>query len=85
MLRGQIIYFLTWEKPTTRKTKQDKSFNDGTFRLQGILSLSLCFLPCQTACGILIPQPGITPVPPAVEACSPNHGTGNGQGHSMKW
>ena len=27
------------------------------------------------ACGILIPLPGIEPVPPAVEARSPNHCT----------
>ena len=25
------------------------------------------------ACGILVPQPGIEPVPPAVEAWNPNH------------
>ena len=25
------------------------------------------------ACGILVPQPGIEPMPPAVEAWSPNH------------
>ena len=28
-----------------------------------------------TACGILVPQPGIEPVPPEVEAKSPNHWT----------
>ena len=27
------------------------------------------------ACGILVPQPGIEPVPPAVESWSPNHWT----------
>ena len=27
------------------------------------------------ACGILVPSPGIEPVPPAVEAQSPNHWT----------
>ena len=27
------------------------------------------------ACGILVPRPGIEPVPPAVEAWSPNHWT----------
>ena len=27
------------------------------------------------ACGILVPQPGIEPVPPVVEAWSPNHWT----------
>ena len=33
------------------------------------------FRPCHTACGILIPQPGIEPVPLPVEARSPNHWT----------
>ena len=27
------------------------------------------------ACGILVPQPGIRPVPPAMKVWSPNHGT----------
>nr|XP_030689033.1 solute carrier family 22 member 18 isoform X19 [Globicephala melas] len=31
--------------------------------------------PCCAACGILVPQPGIEPVPPAVEARSLNHRT----------
>ena len=31
------------------------------------------FWPCQVVCGIFIPQPGIKPVPPAVETQSPNH------------
>ena len=30
---------------------------------------------CCAACGILIPRPGIKPVPPAVKARSPNHWT----------
>ena len=30
---------------------------------------------CCTACGILVPQPGMEPMPPAVEARSPNHWT----------
>ena len=33
------------------------------------------FWPCRTACGILVPQPGIKPMPPAVEAWSLNHWT----------
>ena len=33
------------------------------------------FWPCHTACGILVPQPGIKPVPPALEAQSSNHWT----------
>ena len=28
---------------------------------------------CHVACGILVPQPGIKPPSPAVEAGSPNH------------
>ena len=31
------------------------------------------FWPCRAACGILVPGPGIEPMPPAVEAQSPNH------------
>ena len=34
-----------------------------------------CFWPCHAACGILVPQPGIEPMPPAVEVQSPNHWT----------
>ena len=33
------------------------------------------FLPYQAVCGILIPQPGIEPVPPALGAQSLNHWT----------
>ena len=33
------------------------------------------FLPCRAACGILVPRPGIEPVPPAVGARSLNHWT----------
>ena len=33
------------------------------------------FWPRYVACGILVPQPGIKPVPPAVEARSLNHWT----------
>ena len=33
------------------------------------------FRPCHVACGILVPQPGIEPVSPAMEAWSPNHWT----------
>ena len=31
--------------------------------------------PCRVACGIIVPRPGIEPVPPAVEARSLNHWT----------
>ena len=34
----------------------------------------LFWLHC-VACGILVPRPGIVPMPPAVEAQSPNHWT----------
>ena len=33
------------------------------------------YWPCRTACGILVPRPGIEPVPPAVETQSLNHWT----------
>ena len=33
------------------------------------------FWPCQIACRVLVPQPGIEPRPPTVEALSPNHWT----------
>ena len=31
--------------------------------------------PCHVACGILVPQPGIEPMPPEVEGQSLNHWT----------
>ena len=40
-----------------------------SFQLFGFFWLGL------PACGILVPQPGIEPVPPAVEAQSLNYGT----------
>ena len=39
------------------------------------LLLSGFFWPRSTACGILVPRPGMEPMPPAVEAQSPNHWT----------
>ena len=33
------------------------------------------FWSCSEACGILVPRPGIEPVPSAVKALSPNHWT----------
>ena len=36
------------------------------------------FRPCCAARGISVPQPGTEPVPPAVEALSPNHRTARG-------
>ena len=35
----------------------------------------LCFRPRHMACGILVPRPGIKPVPPALGAWSHNHWT----------
>ena len=35
----------------------------------------LFFWLCRTACGILVPRPGLEPEPPAVEAPSLNHWT----------
>ena len=35
----------------------------------------ILFWPCQAACKILVPQPGIEPLPPAVKARSPNYWT----------
>ena len=35
----------------------------------------LIFWPYRAACGILVPQPGIEPMPPPVEAQSLNHWT----------
>ena len=35
----------------------------------------LFFWPCHTACGILVPRPGIEPRPSAVKVWSPNHWT----------
>ena len=36
---------------------------------------SFFFQSCHTACGILVPRPGIKPMPPAVDAWSLNHWT----------
>ena len=33
------------------------------------------FWPCHVACGILVSQPGVEPMPPAVEVQSLNHWT----------
>ena len=40
-----------------------------------ILFIFLCVWPCCSACGILVPQAGIEPVPPAIETQSSNHWT----------
>ena len=37
--------------------------------------LFLSFWPCRVTCRMLVPRPGIEPMPPAVEAQSPNHWT----------
>ena len=41
----------------------------------GLFFFSLIFWPCCMACGVLVPQLGIEPEPPAVEAQSLNHWT----------
>ena len=41
-----------------------------------------CFCMLHAACRILVPTPGMEPVPPAVEAQSPNHWTGREVGAS---
>ena len=38
-----------------------------------IVPISFFFLPHRMACRILVPQPGIKPTPPALEAWSLNH------------
>ena len=43
-------------------------------RLMESLTLHF-FWPCLSACGILVPRPGIEPTPSAVKAPSPNHWT----------
>ena len=40
-----------------------------------IVSFFFFLFGCITASGILVPQPGIEPMPPAVEAQSPDHWT----------
>ena len=40
-----------------------------------IVGLFGVFWQHRKACGILVPQPGMEPVPPAAEAQSPNHWT----------
>ena len=50
----------------------------GSFLKSLLNAFQYCFwfsCMCWEVCGILVPQPGIKPVPPAVEARSPNHWT----------
>ena len=49
-------------------------FPPGILALFSIFPL-FCFWLCHTACRILVPQPGIKPAPPALEAWSLNHWT----------
>ena len=42
---------------------------------QLFLNIILLYQPCHMACGILVLQPGIEPMLPAVEVWSPNHWT----------
>ena len=43
--------------------------------LNSFLCVYLFFWPCSMACEILVPQPGIEPLPPALEGWSLNHWT----------
>ena len=52
------------------------------------VTLSLFFFffwPRHTACGILVPRPGMEPETPAVEAWSPNHWTSREVPLSLSW
>ena len=42
---------------------------------KSVHSLFLFFCSQQATCGVLVPQPGIEPVPPEVEVWNPNHWT----------
>ena len=55
-----------------KKSKFSNGFQAG---LLSYFIYLLFFWPCHTARRILVPQPGIKPVPPAMEVWSPNHWT----------
>ena len=55
-----------------KKSKFSNGFQAG---LLSYFIYLLFFWPHRAACGILVPRPGIKPVPSAVEAQSPNHWT----------
>ena len=57
----------------------------GRVSFMAFLTAVLLFWGCCVACGILVPQPGIQPVPPAVEAWSPNHWTAREAPHSCSF
>ena len=59
-----------WTAPSKN---YDHSINHST--ILGVFLLLLLFWPHCVACGILVPWPGIEPVPPALEAWSPSHWT----------
>ena len=40
-----------------------------------VLVFGFSFWPCHAPCGILVPRPGMEPVPPAMEVWSLNHWT----------
>ena len=50
-----------------------------------LLLFMLFFLPCCAECGILVPQPGIKPVPPALKMQSLNHWTSRGVPRIPSW
>ena len=67
-----------WCRTVVRKLAAPESHQPrpfpGLYLFLKIYLLIDFWLPCP-ACGILVPQPGIKPVPPAAEARSPNHWT----------
>ena len=63
-----VKYFITYYVPFSLRESEIHN------RVQGFLCF-LFFWPRQAACGILVPRPGIKPVPPALGARSLNHWT----------
>ena len=66
---------MTWgEKIKNESKKQTEARSQGSLA-HDIKLGHFFFWPCHTACGILVAQPGIKSMPPAVEALSLNHWT----------
>ena len=60
--------------PTSLKSRSKAKDNEH-MSSRNLYNCEFFFWPYRTACVILVPQPGFKPVPPAVEARSPNHWT----------
>ena len=76
--RGWLAGLLVMLSPIhTQKegTPQSQESTEPIRQWQAVHSISGVFWPCHVACRILGPQPGIKPVPSAVESRSPNHWT----------